>query len=228
MGAAVALEQSRSAPLLHRQEEATIENQHGIGNQSGMNEEKRILMIQASANWHKMILHANQMKQSQSETNDRFQRVQESMALYPTITTETTSGGPIGRGRGRGEGEDGIDEKEISWSQSELVSCSTPNISRVSSSPDLKLSPSKASTSASNSPKPKIDRQKSIQAMGAQFRREELERIRQEEEKAKANSPKKTKKSSPTKRSFPHTSLQDFENLPPVRIDLKSRTSNSL
>jgi hypothetical protein len=151
-----------------------------------------------------------------------------SMALYPTITTETTSGVPIGRGRGRGEGEDGIDEKEISRSQSELVSCSTPNISRVSSSPDLKLSPSKGSTSASNSPKPKIDRQKSIQAMGAQFRREELERIRQEEEKAKANSPKKTKKSSPTKRSFPHTSLQDFENLPPVRIDLKSRTSNSL
>ena len=204
MGAAVALEQSRSAPLLQRQQEEG-ENRLIIGDEGGMTEEKRVLMIQASAHWHKMILHANQMKQSQKGANEGYQRAQESMALYPTINTEVATGGGIG--------EDIADGKD--------ASLSTPNISRVSSSPDLKLSPS---------PKPKIDRQRSIQSMGAQFRREELEKIRQEEEeKAKANSPnKKSNEKKNSSKRISHSSFHDFENLPPVRIDLKSRTGNSI
>jgi hypothetical protein len=196
MGAAVALEQSRSAPLLQR--EHMGEEYH---EQQPENEEKRILMIQASANWHKMILHANEMK-AQKEKDNSLQRVEESMALYSTTA----------------------DGKDIQRSPSELsIPPLTPNISRVSSSPDLKLSPT------SSSPKPKNRRQSSIQAMGAQFRREELERIRQEEEAAKSNSPtslqKKSNKShSPMKRP----SVIDFDSLPPVRIDLKSRTSSSI
>ena len=220
MGAAVALEQSRSAPLLqlHQHEQEQQQQGKNFLNENEMNEEKRTLMIQASANWHKMILHANQVKQSQQGAKEGYERVQESMALYPTINAGE---------EGRREDDTAADGKDILRSQSELLLSSTPAISRVSSSPDLQqLSPSKAE---SYSPKPKIGRQKSIQSMGAQFRREELEKIRQEEEeRAKANSPNKksdSKKISPKRN--PHSSF-DFDNLPPVRIDLKSRTGNSI
>jgi len=208
-------------------------------------------MNQASANWHKMIIHANEIKLKQNNNkNEALKRVEDSMALYTQnnnnnsynnynnnlnrpSTASSSSSLPALSSRGNLLN---MEDKSYIRSQSELSLNNSPNISRVSSSADLN---SITLPSIESPNKPKIKRQPSIQEMGAQFRREELERIKQEEEsmsnqKSNNNSPNKksTKQNnnsnnSPIKKSYEQM-LNEFESLPPVRIDLKSRTSNSI
>ena len=202
------------------------ESNHLITTKSGDDEtealpqfppEKQALLAQASANWHRMIIHANAVKKDENR-REALRRVDSAIALFESNNSQ---------------GQDMVvrSRSDVSLLQASHTNQSperTPDRSRTSYDMDDIDSPQTIEQ------RRKIERKPSrIQQMGAQFRREELARQQSESDlSATMNSPNgkkvSSKTSSPSNRIYKEITQEDLADLPPVRIDLKSRTSSSI
>mmetsp|Transcript_10754 Transcript_10754/g.16337 ORF Transcript_10754/g.16337 Transcript_10754/m.16337 type:complete len:854 (-) Transcript_10754:260-2821(-) len=222
MGAAASLEHSQSAGLVRYPDEPqSAADQLSLPSDN----DKRILMAQASANWHRMIVHANKTKAQRESTQslsgptrdrEALERVHSTIQMFESVAdgvprtrshSELVSPTHMRRSNSRSMSR----RDEFKQGDSDIDTPFRPQSGSVSSSPLIK------SAKSSNS----------IQAMGAQFRREELEQMRLQEI---ANSTAKAKSESDKHpiRDIPVISARELQELPPVRIDLKTRTSSSI
>jgi hypothetical protein len=193
---------------------ALIRTQEGEDGQIGsdlpqFSDDKKELLAQASANWHRMIVHANAAKKDENR-REALHGVDNIMTSFDAANADEDA--VVVRSR-----------SDVSLlQQSEARQQNNPfTPERARSSYEL----DDIDPSTTNEQRRKIERTPSrIQLMGAQFRRDELERERLA---ASPTTPSKKKPATPS-REYREVTADDLENLPPVRIDLKSRTSTSI